>query len=102
MRIGGVDERADLVGGRGSRRAAFETAVVSLTDGQHRLAELQQEVEIARAVSTKSRLLILDEATSSLSEAAAARLLEIVEDQRSQAGRLLDLLMDGLRARQAT
>ena len=32
--------------------------------------ELQQEVEIARAVSSPSRLLILDEATSSLSEAA--------------------------------
>jgi ABC-type sugar transport system ATPase subunit len=46
--------------------------------------ELQQEVEIARAVSTKARLLILDEATSSLSEAATDRLLEIVEDQRSR------------------
>jgi ABC-type sugar transport system ATPase subunit len=44
--------------------------------------ELQQEVEIARAVSTKARLLILDEATSSLSESATDRLLEIVEEQR--------------------
>jgi ABC-type sugar transport system ATPase subunit len=44
--------------------------------------ELQQEVEIARAMSTDARLLILDEATSSLSEAATDRLLTIVEEQR--------------------
>jgi ABC-type sugar transport system ATPase subunit len=44
--------------------------------------ELQQEVEIARALSTSARLLILDEATSSLSEAATDRLLTIVEEQR--------------------
>jgi ABC-type sugar transport system ATPase subunit len=46
--------------------------------------ELQQEVEIARALSTRTRLLILDEATSSLSEAAVDRLLTIVEEQRNQ------------------
>ena len=44
--------------------------------------ELQQEVEIARALSCDARLLILDEATSSLSEAATRRLLEVVEEQR--------------------
>ncbi|GAA0526279.1 sugar ABC transporter ATP-binding protein [Paractinoplanes ferrugineus] len=43
--------------------------------------ELQQEVEIARAVSSKARLLILDEATSSLSETATERLLELVREQ---------------------
>ena len=42
--------------------------------------ELQQEVEIARALSNDARLLILDEATSSLSEAATDRLLTIVEE----------------------
>jgi ABC-type sugar transport system ATPase subunit len=46
--------------------------------------ELQQEVEIARAVSAPSRLLILDEATSSLSEAATKRLLQVVEQLRSR------------------
>lgn len=46
--------------------------------------ELQQEVEIARALSTRSRLLILDEATSSLSEAATQRLLTLVEQLRSE------------------
>jgi ABC-type sugar transport system ATPase subunit len=50
------------------RRAAGELSV-----------ELQQEVEIARAISSPSRLLILDEATSSLSEAATDRLLDVVE-----------------------
>ncbi|TDO37365.1 sugar ABC transporter ATP-binding protein [Paractinoplanes brasiliensis] len=43
--------------------------------------ELQQEVEIARAVSSKARLLILDEATSSLSEHATERLLALVREQ---------------------
>ena len=46
--------------------------------------ELQQEVEVARAVSSPSRLLILDEATSSLSEVATKRLLEVVEHLRSR------------------
>ena len=46
--------------------------------------ELQQEVEIARAVSTNSRVLILDEATSSLSEAATGRLMTKIEQLRSQ------------------
>jgi len=42
--------------------------------------ELQQEVEIARALSTDARLLILDEATSSLSETATDRLLTVVDE----------------------
>lgn len=45
--------------------------------------ELQQEVEIARAVSMKSRVLILDEATSSLSEAATERLMLKIEQLRA-------------------
>ena len=52
--------------------------------------ELQQEVEIARAISSQARLLILDEATSSLSEAATDRLLELV---RLQAERGVAVLM---------
>jgi ABC-type sugar transport system ATPase subunit len=47
-------------------------------------AELQQQVEIARAVSSPSRLLILDEATSSLSQEATKRLLEVSERLRSR------------------
>ena len=46
--------------------------------------ELQQEVEVARAVSAESRLLILDEATSSLSEAATQRLLERLAQLRDR------------------
>jgi ABC-type sugar transport system ATPase subunit len=46
--------------------------------------ELQQNVEIARAFSTEARLLILDEATSSLSESATRRLLELVAEYREK------------------
>ncbi|KRB01163.1 ABC transporter [Devosia sp. Root685] len=44
--------------------------------------ELRQEIEIARALSSNARVLILDEATSSLSEAATARLLNLVRKER--------------------
>ncbi|MFD1252475.1 Ribose import ATP-binding protein RbsA [Devosia equisanguinis] len=44
--------------------------------------EIRQEIEIARALSSNARVLILDEATSSLSEAATARLLELVRKER--------------------
>ncbi len=45
---------------------------------------LQQEVEIARAVSSRSRVLILDEATSALSEEATERLMGKIHQLRSQ------------------
>src|SRR5437868_4999698 len=40
----------------------------------------QQMVEIAKALSMQARLLIMDEPTSSLGEADAARLLNVVQD----------------------
>jgi ABC-type sugar transport system ATPase subunit len=46
--------------------------------------ELQQEVEIARAVFGQSRVLILDEATSSLSETATERLMLKLEQLRQK------------------
>jgi ABC-type sugar transport system ATPase subunit len=46
--------------------------------------ELRQEVEIARALSSGARLIILDEATSSLSEAATERLLSLVQKERDR------------------
>jgi ABC-type sugar transport system ATPase subunit len=46
--------------------------------------ELQQEVEIARAIYAHSPVLILDEATSSLSETATERLMAKLEQLRSQ------------------
>lgn len=43
--------------------------------------ELRQEIEIARALSSGARLIILDEATSSLSEAATERLLSLIRKE---------------------
>jgi ABC-type sugar transport system ATPase subunit len=47
--------------------------------------ELQQEVEIVRAVSANSKVIVLDEATSSLSEAATERLM-VTMDRLRQSG----------------
>lgn len=44
----------------------------------------QQMVEIAKTLSLKARLLIMDEPTSSLTLAETARLLEVVKELRSQ------------------
>ena len=51
--------------------------------------ELRQAVEIARALSRSANLLILDEATSSLSEAVTERLLTIVEEMRDEGAAIL-------------
>lgn len=61
-----------------------ETAVVSDLP-----IESQQVVEIARALSIPAKLLILDEATSSLSEPVAAKLLKIVAELRDAGTALL-------------
>jgi ABC-type sugar transport system ATPase subunit len=56
-----------------------ETAIVGDLN-----VELQQMVEISRAFSSEAKLLILDEATSSLSEQATRRLLALVEEHREK------------------
>jgi ABC-type sugar transport system ATPase subunit len=43
----------------------------------------QQLVEIARAISTEARVLVMDEPTASLSHAEAARLHEVIRELRS-------------------
>jgi ribose transport system ATP-binding protein len=44
----------------------------------------QQMVEIAKALSMQARLLIMDEPTSSLGEADAARMLQVVQDLKRE------------------
>jgi len=58
--------------------------------------ELQQEVEGARALSAESRVLVVDEASSSLSEAATTRLLERIE-ARAARGAAVVLISHRLR-----
>ena len=55
-----------------------DTLVRSLSIGQ------QQLVEIAKALSTKARVLIMDEPTSSLSTGEAERLFAVVKELRSR------------------
>jgi ABC-type sugar transport system ATPase subunit len=82
-RLGAVDWGA----AHRAARAALEDLGVHI-DPHRRLGELsielQQEVEVARAASANSRVLVLDEATSSLSEAATERLLERLEQLRAR------------------
>ncbi len=54
------------------------TLVADLSPGQ------QQLVEIARALSLRSRVLILDEPTSSLTERETARLFQVIRDLRAE------------------
>lgn len=73
---------------RRAARAALDELEVNVDERQlvgDLPIEARQEVEIARAFSTPARLMIVDEATSSLSEHAATRLLERLEARR-QAG----------------
>ncbi|MCI0332356.1 MAG: sugar ABC transporter ATP-binding protein [Planctomycetes bacterium] len=57
---------------------APQTVVSTLSIGK------QQLVEIAKALSTDARLIIMDEPTSSLSEHEAQRLFEVVEDLKAR------------------
>jgi ribose transport system ATP-binding protein len=88
--MGRLPRRNGMIDWRGARRFT-ETVLESLdvhVDPRRRVGELpielQQEVEVARAVSAESRVLVVDEATSSLSEAATDRLLERLEHLRAR------------------
>jgi ABC-type sugar transport system ATPase subunit len=88
--MGRLPRRNGMIDWRRARRLA-EEALADLdvhVDPQRRVGELtielQQEVEVARAVSASSRVLVVDEATSSLSEAATDRLLDRLEQLRSR------------------
>lgn len=71
------------------RRAAKYLAMVGLDVSSHTLVGdlsigQQQLVEIAKALSTQARVLIMDEPTSSLSQHETETLLQVVKDLRQQ------------------
>jgi ribose transport system ATP-binding protein len=87
--MGRLPTRGGIIDWRKARELAHE-ALQQLdvhVDPRRRVGELsielQQEIEIARAVSARSRVLVLDEATSSLSESATERLLERLAQLRA-------------------
>ena len=88
--VGREPTRAGLVDwGRMRRETAAITARVGLDIRADRLVSdlsvaEQQMVEIARALSMDSKLIVMDEPTSALSESEVARLFEIVEGLKSQ------------------
>jgi ribose transport system ATP-binding protein len=84
VRAGWIDRRAS----RGRARAALaqlghETLDLDRPAGAFGVAE-QQVIEIARALLVRPRVLILDEPTSSLTPADAARLFDVLARLRAQ------------------
>ncbi len=88
--IGREPGRANFVNWREmARRTAEITTTLGLDlDPMARVSDLsvaeQQMVEIARALSMDSRLIVMDEPTSALSEVEVDKLFRIVRDLRSQ------------------
>jgi ribose transport system ATP-binding protein len=77
-----IDSRIYADADKITRRLGLEcsprTLVAELSPGQ------QQLVEIARALSLRSRVLILDEPTSSLTERETARLFQVIRDLKAE------------------
>ena len=72
----GIREGADAVLNQVGLNISADTLVSQLSIGQ------QQLVEIAKALSTNARVLIMDEPTSSLSTGEAERLFQVVKELR--------------------
>ncbi|PPC73729.1 MULTISPECIES: sugar ABC transporter ATP-binding protein [unclassified Pantoea] len=83
MRSGGVDyaEEARLTR---HLMAALEEEIDPLTPVENLRLGQQQIVEIARALSVNSQILIMDEPTSALSAAEVAVLFQVIRDLTSQ------------------
>jgi ribose transport system ATP-binding protein len=74
-----IYSRAEQITRRLGLGVSPRTLISDLSPGQ------QQLVEIGRALSLQSRVLILDEPTSSLTEREAGRLFEVLKDLKKQA-----------------
>lgn len=83
LRGTGLDQAKDVLNRIGGEQIKMATRVADLTLPQ------RQQVEIAKAIMKKPRLLILDEATSALSASVVDRVFDLVRQERDNGTAIL-------------
>lgn len=83
LRGNGLDKAKDVLNRIGGEQIKMAARVADLTLPQ------RQQVEIAKAIMKKPRLLILDEATSALSASVVARVFDLVRQERDNGTAIL-------------
>jgi ribose transport system ATP-binding protein len=83
LRGNGLDKAQDVLDRIGGEQIKMATRVADLTLPQ------RQQVEIAKAIMKKPRLLILDEATSALSASVVDRVFDLVRQERDSGTAIL-------------
>ncbi|WP_299874126.1 sugar ABC transporter ATP-binding protein [uncultured Sulfitobacter sp.] len=83
LRGQGLDKAQDVLGRIGGAQIKMAARVADLTLPQ------RQQVEIAKAIMKKPRLLILDEATSALSASVVEKVFDLVREERDSGTAIL-------------